>query len=748
MYLNMGNTFYSEVGYFAGITNTDWSWGPLLSDYDNDGYRDLFITNGFRRNVMHGDMQLKIKNFVDMNRHRFNSAMDMFTNGFDEFINLYDGIKLKNYLFKNNGDLTFSDVSDEWGFTDLSYSNGSAVADFDNDGDLDIVVNNMAEEAFLFENTQNKNNYIEIELNGPELNPFGLGAYISIYYDSGFQFYENKTVRGYLSTSTHIPHFGLGKIIRIDSLKVRWTDGQENILTDITANQTVTISYGESKTAIGPIFQNKIIDNTFKETTKNRISDSFVHNENDLLEYKDQMLLPHQFSKSGPFISVGDFTGDGLEDFFIGGAKGQSGRLYKQNNNNFKKVTSSVLVEDKNYEDMGSVFFDVDGDRDLDLYVVSGGSEYVEGHAMYKDRLYLNNGTGNFTKTNIPKTISSGSCVVSADYDQDGDNDLFIGGQVLKGQYPHPPKSYVFVNEGGKLVEKTEEIAPDISRIGMVNSAIFADIKNDNKPELIIVGEWMPSKVFEYSKNRFHDISLTCSLDSTHGWWNKVEGNDLDNDGDQDLIVGNVGENYKFKASSIHPFQVFANDYDRNGTNDILLAYYHGNSLRPVRGKEILNRQLPIMQKVFPTYNDFAMADMLDILVYLPQSSIHLNAYEFSSLILINEGGKFTRKKLPDYAQFSTLNSLVINDLNLDGIKDLIIGGNKFDVEVETTPADASPGSVLVGKGNFEYDVKMPYESGFFIPYNVKDIQLIEIGESWSVLVSANNDSLRIFEAR
>ena len=746
LHLNMGNLNFSEIGYLAGITNTDWSWGCLASDYDNDGYRDLLITNGFRRDVMHGDMQIKIREFINMNRHRFNSAMDMFTNGFDEFINLYEGIKLKNYLFKNNGDLTFTDVSDEWGFFDLSYSNGAAIADFDNDGDLDIVVNNLGDEAFIFENTLKNHNYIQIELAGPELNPFGQGAYISIYYDGGFQFYENKTVRGYLSSSTPIPHFGLGNKRVLDSLKVRWTDGRENKLTNITANQKIKIPYAESKPARGPILDKLSTDQSFRETTKSSLSPIFVHRENDFNEYKDQKLLPHQFSRSGPFISVGDINGDGLDDFFIGGAKGQAGSVYLQRDDKFIKLNAASIAADKDYEDMGSVFFDVDGDGDLDLYVVSGGSEYAEGHDMYQDRLYLNDGVGIFTKTSLTKTISSGSCVISADFDQDGDMDLFVGGHVMAGLYPHPPGSYILVNEGGIMVDKTEKIAPEISRVGMVNSAVFADINNNGWPELIIVGEWMPIKVFEYSENRFQDISSSLLLDSTNGWWNKVVAHDIDNDGDLDLIVGNLGENYKFKASRQRPFQVFANDYDRNGTNDIFLAYYHGDRLKPVRGKEILSQQFPFMNMLYSTYDEFARADMSDILGALPPSSIHLQAYQFSSIILINEGGRFKTKKLPIHAQFSSVNGILVKDINEDGIKDIINGGNKFDVEVETTPADASPGFVLLGSGNFDYKVQMPYENGFYIPFNVKDLQLINIGDNWSILVSSNNDSLRIFE--
>ena len=737
--------FYSEIANLAGISGTDWSWSCLISDYDNDGFRDLFITNGFRRDVMDGDIQMKITNFIRMNRNRFKNANDLFTNGFDEFINLYDEIKLTNYLFKNNGDLTFTNVSGEWGFFENSFSNGAAIADFDNDGDLDIVINNLQEKAYLFENTQKGNNYLQLELNGPDSNPFGIGAYITVYYGGNIQFFENKTVRGYLSSSTPIPHFGLGTTQMVDSLKVRWTDGRETQLTSIQSNQLIKVSYTDSRNVTTPIIDLKSANQIFREVTQTGLEPVFIHQENDYFEYHDQKLLPHEFLKSGPFISIGDFNSDGFDDFYIGGAKGQAGSLYKYHNGTFIKVASAALQEDKEYEDMGSVFFDVDNDNDPDLYVVSGGSEYPEGHEMYQDRLYINNGKGVFSKTQLPVTTSSGSCVSSHDFDHDGDLDLFVGGQVVAGSYPQSPESYLLINEGGVMVDKTETLAPEISRIGMVNSAIFTDLDHDDHPELVIVGEWMPVKIFEYSEKRFHDVSHTYSLDSTNGWWSKVVADDLDNDGDQDLIVGNVGDNYKFKTSRDKPFQVFAKDYDNNGTNDILLAYYHGNELKPVRGKEILTQQIPALQRMFPTYKEFAYADMKDILGPELENSLHRTVYEFSSIILINEKGMLKIKKLPVQAQFSTLNGIVIRDCDEDGIKDLIIGGNRFDVEVETTPSDASPGFVLIGKGNLEYQVKMPFESGLFIPHNVKDLQLITSGPETSILVSSNDDTLRVF---
>lgn len=737
--------FFSEIANLAGISGTDWSWSCLISDYDNDGFRDLFITNGFRRDLMDGDIQMKITNFVKMNRNRFENANDLFTNGFDEFINLYDEIKLKNYLFKNNGDLTFSDVSGKWGFFENSFSNGAAIADLDNDGDLDIIINNLQEEAYLFENTQKGNNYLQLELNGPKSNPDGIGAYITLYYQGNIQFFENKTVRGYLSSSTTFPHFGLATAQMVDSVKVRWTDGRETRYTGIQTNQLLKVYYDDSRDVNTPILNLKFAKKIFSEVTQTVLNPVFVHKENDYFEYRDQKLLPHEFSKSGPFISVGDFNHDGFDDFYVGGAKGQAGSLYSNQNGTFTKIASAAIQGDKEYEDMGSVFVDIDNDNDLDLYVVSGGGEYPEGHEMYQDRLYLNNGKGAFSKTKLPVITSSGSCVIQDDFDGDGDMDLFVGGQVVAGSYPQSPLSYLLVNEGGVLVDKTETLAPEISRVGMVNSALFTDLDHDDGSELVIVGEWMPVKIFKYSENRFQDVSHAYSLDSTNGWWNKVLADDLDNDGDQDLIVGNVGENYKFKTSRDKPFQVFAKDYDNNGTNDILLAYYHGNSLKPVRGKEIMAEQIPALRRMYPTYKEFAYADMKDILGPEMENSLHRIAYEFSSIILVNENGTFTIKKLPVHAQFSTLNGLVTGDYNKDGIQDIIIGGNRFDVEIETTPSDASPGFVLMGRGNLEYEVKMPFESGFFIPYNVKDLQLITSGQEIFILASSNHDTLRVF---
>jgi hypothetical protein len=394
---------------------------------------------------------------------------------------------------------------------------------------------------------------------------------------------------------------------------------------------------------------------------------------------------------------------------------------------------------------MGAAFFDADKDGDLDLYVVSGGSEVNEGSAIYQDRLYLNDGAGNFSKGVLPVTTSSGSCVVPFDFDGDGDLDLFRGGQVTPHAYPKSPHSYLLVNEGGKFTDQTTKIAPSLAECGMVNSAIWADINGDKKAELIIAGEWMPIKIYEYASGKFNEVAAKYGLSNTEGWWNKLVADDIDNDGDIDIIAGNLGENYKFKATNEKPFEVYARDFDNNGTNDIFLAKYNGETQVPVRGRECTSQQCPMIAQKFPSFLSFAESDLKTILGEDIETAIHQQAHLFSTVFLINDNGKFTIKKLPLEAQLSTVNCIMVKDFDADGKKDILISGNKFDVEVETTPADASPGLFLKGLGGLEFKAAKPLESGFFVPYNVKDMQPIKLKNGWGILVSANNDSLRVF---
>ena len=748
LHLNHGNGFFSDVSQMAGIPKTEWSWSTLASDFDNDGNRDIFVANGYRRDLFDGDIQQKQDTYVLANMNKYASAQEMFEKGFKEYIEIYNPLKARNYLFKNKGGLQFENVSEAWGFKDSTFANGAAVADFDNDGDLDLVINNLDGVADLYQNTtDSKNSYLRFKLQGPVKNPEGIGAKISLYYDGKMQqYFQQKTVRGYLSCNEPVVHFGLGKKQQIDSATIIWPDGKSSVIKNITASQVVQVAY---KDAIAGVNRQPVYNPLFDEAGSQLLSAPFAHKENNYNEYADQVLLPHEFSRDGPFIATGDVNGDGHEDFYIGGAKDQAGCLYIQQNGRFVKKLIAAFEGDKKYEDMGTVFFDADGDKDLDLYVVSGGSEFDEGSPMYQDRLYTNDGKGNFAKSTLPATVSSGSCIAAMDFDGDGDMDIFRGGEVVAHKYPQPPLSYLLVNEKGKFADKTKELAPELVKAGMVKSAVWADLNNDKKAELIIAGEWMPVKVFEYSAGKMKDVSSTYGFQNTEGWWSKLIADDLDGDGDMDLIAGNLGDNYKFQASAEKPFEVFSKDFDGNGTNDIFLAKHLKDIIVPIRGRECTSQQCPMIAQKFPSYLSFAETDLSGILGEEQlKTALHYKAHLFSTVVFINEKGMFKAAKLPMEAQLSTVNGIIVKDFDGDGKKDILIAGNKFDVEVETTPADASPGVFLKGVGNMNFKAFKPAESGFFVPFNVKDIQPVKTGGNWAILVSSNNDQLRVFAGK
>ncbi|MBA4054538.1 MAG: hypothetical protein C0490_07495, partial [Marivirga sp.] len=747
LHLNQGNLFFSEISQMSGVSKTEWSWATLMSDFDNDGNRDIFVANGYKRDVFDGDVKDKMSVFVENNKHKYQSPQDMLERGFKEFIELYAPIRVKNYLFKNKGDLQFENVSDSWGFNHTSFSNGAGISDLDNDGDLELVINNLDDEAFIYENTSStRNNYLKIKLAGPKGNADGIGTKATVYADGQIQYFENKTVRGYLSSNDPIVHFGLGKTSKIDSVRIRWNDGKENLLNNVEINKMIEVKYDQANK---PMLKRRGQPVLFAESTNEMLSAPFVHHENEFNEYKDQILLPHMFSRSGPFISTGDVDGDGSEDIYAGAASGQPGTLYVQKGGKLIKKPMASFENDKAYEDMGSAFFDADKDGDLDLYVVSGGGEFPEGSKLYQDRLYLNDGKGTFQKSSLPQTASSGSCVVPYDVDGDGDMDLFRGGQIVSGTYPKSPKSYFLMNDKGKFTDNTGAVAPGLSEMGMVNSAAWVDMNGDKTAELIVVGEWMPVKIFQYKTGRLEEVSKDYGLESTEGWWNKVIGDDIDDDGDQDLIVGNIGENYKFRASADKPFQVFAKDFDNNGTNDIFLARYIKDSvLVPIRGKECTSQQMPGIAQKFPTFLSFAQSDLPTIVGKDIENAIHRKAHLFSSVMLINDNGHLTIKRLPTDAQLSAVTGIIIKDFDQDGKKDILLSGNKFDTEVETTPADASPGLFMKGLGDLTFKPMKPYESGFFVPYNVKDMHAVKIGNEWAIIVGINNEKLRVFSIR
>lgn len=734
---NFGNGFFGDISQLSGIDKTDWSWSALLSDLDNDGFKDLFVTNGFKRDVYDRDAQPLLAEFMKKNK------IDQFQQG----LKLLPEVKLVNYAFKNNGDLTFRKSMHEWGIDIPSYSNGAATADLDNDGDLDLVINNIDDPAFLYENTNNeKNNFLRIKLEGPENNRFGYGAKVKLHLGSDILYQQLQVSRGYLSSCEPIVHFGLGSRKKIDKLEVSWADGKTNILTNVSVNQLLVIKYSEA--AQNNTLPEQSAQPIFAEATQEFIRPPFFHSENPFDDYETQQLLPHRLSRIGPTIAVADINGDGLQDFYCGNAHGQPGALYIQkSDHHFDLLPNDDFFADRDFEDIGALFFDADKDGDQDLYVVSGGTEVEQGSPFYQDRLYLNKGNGKFTKTidALPAIITSGSCVTAADFDGDGDLDIFRGGRTIPDKYPFAPKSYLLENDGtGKFKDVIAEKAPQLEFIGMVTSAVWENIKGDQKAELIVVGEWMPVSIFENENGILKKADpQSTNTQFSEGWWNKIQAVDLDQDGDKDFILGNLGLNYKFHANKEKPFHVFCDDYDGSGTYEIVLAKLDGKDLVPVRGRQCSSEQMPSIASKFKDYNSFANADLDGIYGEKLKNSLHYQAYQFQSMILKNNNGQFEFIPLPMESQFSTIQGIAVEDFDGDGIRDLAIAGNMFNSEIETTRADASIGLILKGtKDAFRFEPLTVKNSGVFLPFDVKDLQMIKTGSTFSLLVACNDSPL------
>ena len=750
LYLNRGIVkknlpFFSSAGWIAGVTSTDWSWAALFADFDLDGWKDLYITNGSRRDMNNADYFNEISKTDGSGKSQ--DKPDLLKQ-----VKNMPSQPLVNYVFKNNGDLTFTHANKEWNLIEPSYSNGVAYADLDNDGDLELIVNNIDQEAHIYKNNASETksgNYLKIKFDGPPKNKMGIGSIVTIWHNGKKQFAELTLSRGYESSVEPIIYFGLAKDAIIDSLKVQWSNGNIQVINNMKANQTITLYAAEAKKYL----ENEAIKELiFNDITEN-VPFGFNHSENVYDDYKYQVLWPHKLSHLGPYISAGDINNDKLEDFYTGNASMSSGKLFVQNKNGTFKVQNGPWEQDSLYEDMSSLLFDADKDGDLDLYVVSGGNEFPEGSENYMHRLYINDGKGNFSKSNnaIPAITTSGSCVKTIDFDKDGDLDLFIGGRLIPKKYPFPARSYMLENKtvNGiiKFEDVTKKISPDLLNAGMVTSAYCTDIDNDKWTDLVIAGEWMPVCIYKNSNGKFKKTTIN----GTKGWWFSLAGADFDKDGDIDMVAGNLGLNFRYKASKDKTFDIYAADFDKDNISDIVLSYYQGKNQFPLRGRECFVSQNPGIAIKFPTYEEFGEATVSDIYTQKAlDKSLHLQAETFASCYFENDGkGNFKMHQFENEAQLTSINDMIIEDFNKDGNLDILAAGNLYNVEIVTPRNDAGIGVYLEGNGQGGFKLKPAIETGFFAPNDAKSLMLINLKNGKKlVLVGNNNSKLQVFKIK
>jgi len=746
--LNTGVKF-SEIGQLSGVYQTEWSWSPLFADFDNDGNKDLAITNGFPKDITD-------KDFANYRVSVMNLASPSMMS------DSLPVVKIPNYAFKNNGNLMFTDVSKDWGLNQPSFSNGAAFADLDNDGDLDYVVNNINGAAFIYQNTlysktkdngENKTSpgYLRIKLKGPANNPVGIGTKVTLHYNGQIQYQDHSVYRGYLSSVESILHFGLGSSRTVDSLIVQWPDGLAQTIKNVAANQVLVVHYADAK----PYIEQKMETSpVFAEGSKHE-GILFKHTPVDVIDFDFQRTIPHKYSQYGPALTVGDIDGDHLEDLFVGGPSGVEGTFFiQQKDGKFLPFNNKIENEkEKMYADAGALLFDADNDSDLDLYVVSGGFAWEKDNKNYQNRLYLNNGKGVFTRDEnaLPVITSSGSCVRAADFDADGDLDLFVGGRVVPRQYPYAPQSYILKNDHGKFTDVTGQLCPQLKNIGMVTDAVWSDFDADGKVDLVLTGELM---AVSFIRNNGTTFKVTSSgVDQYKGWWNSIVAGDFDKDGDMDYVAGNLGQDNYYHASEQQPVKVFAKDFDNNGSVDAITACYFkmGDGtmqLCPVHFWDELNAQSPRFRRQFTKFKYYGDATMQKLLSQKDlEGALVMEANYASTSYIENLGnGKFKMTALPIEAQFAPVFGMVAEDFDQDGNLDVLMVGNDYGNEVFSGRYDGFTGLFMKGDGVGNFQPVGSARSGFYVPWDAKALAKLTKPDGSDVLIaSQNKDSLKVF---
>jgi enediyne biosynthesis protein E4 len=773
------HSVFSDLGYLAGVAETDWSWTPSIADFDNDGLKDIIITNGYPRDVTDHD-------FITYKENNISLASKQM------ILDQIPSIRVPNYAFKNMGNLHFKNVTKEWGLDTPSFSSGGVFVDLDNDGDLDYVVNNINGKAFIYENMLNNGkiiraNFLRVKFIGSKNNIDGIGTTVELHYDQGrLQTYYNTTTRGYLGCVEPIAHFGLGKIKTIDTVLIKWPNGKIQLLRNVAANQLLTVNiknavypleikkipgknlsqYDIDTTEIKYLYKYPLIDTSclFTNITHNA-GIHYVHEEKDFVDFNIQKLLPHKFSQYGPGIAVGDIDGNGLDDIILGASKGYTPQvLLQQPDGKFiqKDFTGLANTYNKNIEDRGVLLFDADGDGDLDLYLAAGSDESPPGSPDYQDQFYENIGHGHFRLDTaaLPVNHTSKSCVIAADFNHDGKLDLFVAGRVIPGEYPKPVSSMILRNDSKdgkiKFTDVTDQVAPMLKNIGMVTDAIWTDFNNDGWPDLILVGEWMPVTFLENDHGHFVNVTDQTGIQNEIGWWNSIVSGDFNNDGKIDYVVGNLGLNSFYRASHEYPAGVYAKDFESNGVYDAIPTIYmpgpDGKMHEyPTEGRDDMIKQMPGIRRQFPTYKSFALATIQDILS--PEElkgALVLHANNFNSCYIENMGnGKFKMEPLPLQAQVAPIYGMVTGDFNGDGNLDLALCGNDYGTEVNTGRYDALNGLVLLGNGKNSFKPLTILQSGLYIPGDAKGMVKIMLGKKrYGIAATQNQGPLELFQKK